>query len=430
MASADVRCDRVSKRYRVHARRGSASRSLAARAADALWQPTEDFWALRDVSFEIARGETLGIVGRNGAGKSTLLKLLVGITAPSEGEITIVGRLSALIEVGSGFHPELTGRENVFLSGAILGMRRRDIAARLDSIADFSGVSAFLDTPVKYYSSGMYVRLGFAIAAHLEPDILLVDEVLAVGDIEFQARCLQRIQELRRRGTTMVVVSHDLGAVEQLSDRAILVESGKLAAAGSPHDVISTYQRLVSGPDTLEQQEHAGPDRQSPGTPDRQDGDREVEEPAAAIRIDGLTLHTDDGVPILTAAGGRPLVARVILVARTPVAASVTLSFYDFHAGSLLAECTGTVAAHGMPGRLQVEFVLPELLLASGVYTLGATVTPAGADRPTAWRFGRTTLYVQASRPARGVFVQPYECRVAVLPTAPAVVAPLSGSFV
>jgi ABC-type polysaccharide/polyol phosphate transport system ATPase subunit len=429
MAPADVRCDRVSKRYRVHARRGSASRSLAVRAADALWQPTEDFWALRDVSFEIARAETLGIVGRNGAGKSTLLKLLVGITAPSEGEITIVGRLSALIEVGSGFHPELTGRENVFLSGAILGMRRRDIAARLDSIADFSGVSAFLDTPVKYYSSGMYVRLGFAIAAHLEPDILLVDEVLAVGDIEFQARCLQRIQELRRRGTTMVVVSHDLGAVEQLSDRAILVESGKLAAAGSPHDVISTYQRLVSGPDTLEQ-EDVGRDPESPGTPGRQDGDRDVEEPAAAIRIDGLTLHTDDGVPILTATGGRPLIARVILIARTPVAASVTLSFYDFHAGSLLAECTGTVAAHGMPGRLQVEFVLPELLLASGVYTLGATVTPAGAVRPTAWRFGRTTLYVQGSRPARGVFVQPYECRVAVLPMASAGVAPLSGTLV
>ena len=166
------------------------------RAVETFWEPAEDFWALEDVTFEVARGETLGVVGRNGAGKSTLLKLLGGITTPTEGEITIVGKLSALIEVGSGFHPELTGRENVFLSGAILGMRRRDIAARLDSIAEFSGVSAFLDVPVKFYSSGMYVRLGFAIAAHLEPDILLVDEVLAVGDSEFQTRCLTRIEEL------------------------------------------------------------------------------------------------------------------------------------------------------------------------------------------------------------------------------------------
>ena len=231
--AVDVRCDRVSKRYRVR-RKDDLSAGLAERAARALWVPTEDFWALRDASFEIARGETVGIIGRNGAGKSTILKLLGGITDPTEGEITIVGRLAALIEVGSGFHPELTGRENVFLSGAILGMKRREIKARLDSISDFSGVAAFLDTPVKYYSSGMYVRLGFAIAAHLEAHVLLVDEVLAVGDAEFQGRCLQRIQELKRRGATMVLVSHDLGAIEQLADRAFLVDGGRLIATGSP----------------------------------------------------------------------------------------------------------------------------------------------------------------------------------------------------
>lgn len=403
MAVIDVRCDRVSKRYRMQPRRGPAAPTLAGRLTHALRNTTEDFWALRDVSFDIARGETLGVVGRNGAGKSTLLKLLGGITTPSEGELTIVGRLSALIEVGSGFHPELTGRENVFLSGAILGMRRRDIAARLDSIADFSGVGAFLETPVKYYSSGMYVRLGFAIAAHLEPDVLLVDEVLAVGDSEFQARCLQRIEELKRRGTTMVVVSHDLGAVEQLSDRAILIEGGRLAADGSPHDVISTYQRMVSGPDIL------GPEALA-DSPDR----------IPAMRIEGLTLHAADGVPVLTATAGRPLLARVSVVADPGVTATVALSFYDFEAGTLLSECVGEL--HAGPAResdrRQVEFVLPELLLAPGVYTLGATVTPAGAARPSAWRFGRTTLYVQGSAPVKGVFVQPFRCQVMAPPVA------------
>src|SRR5690242_17584181 len=188
-----VTFDRVSKRYRLR---------QAGRAR-------EDFWAVKDVSFEVARGETLGIIGHNGAGKSTILKLLSRITAPSSGTITLQGRLAALIEVGSGFHPELSGRENIFLSGSILGMRRREIAAKLDRIVDFSGVGPFIDMPVKWYSSGMYVRLGFSVAAHLEADILLVDEVLAVGDAAFQLQCYERIGELRRAGTTLLFISHD-----------------------------------------------------------------------------------------------------------------------------------------------------------------------------------------------------------------------------
>lgn len=404
MATIDVRCDAVSKRYRMPQRRGPAALTLLGRTRATLFPPSEDFWALRDVSFDIAAGETLGVVGRNGAGKSTLLKLLGGITAPTAGEITIVGRLAALIEVGSGFHPELTGRENVFLSGAILGMRRRDIAARLDSIADFSGVGAFLDTPVKYYSSGMYVRLGFAIAAHLEPDVLLVDEVLAVGDSQFQSRCLQRIEQLKRRGTTMVLVSHDLGAVEQLSDRVVLIEGGRVAASGSPHEVIGRYERLVKGIDADPEPEQTEPG----GRP-------------APIRIEGLTLHAEDGAPLLTAVAGHPLIARVMLVSERAFAASVTLSFYDFDAGTLLAECTGEL----WPGsttlsQLQMEFVLPELLLAPGVYTLGAAVTPTGAARAVAWRFGRTTLYVQGPAAARGVFVQPFQYHTTLRAAAPA----------
>ena len=207
---------------------------------------SETFWAVRDVSFQIKRGEAVGIIGHNGAGKSTMLKLLSNITAPSEGEITINGRLSALIEVGSGFHPELTGRENVFLSGSILGMSRRDIAAKLDSIVEFAGVRQFIDTPVKRYSSGMYVRLGFAIVAHLEPDILLLDEVLAVGDAAFQAKCIQRITDLEKAGTTIVFISHDLTAVERLCSRVILMSKGEIASEGRAANVIKAYHQAAA----------------------------------------------------------------------------------------------------------------------------------------------------------------------------------------
>jgi ABC-type polysaccharide/polyol phosphate transport system ATPase subunit len=350
----------------------------------------------------VHRGETLGIIGRNGAGKSTLLKLLGGITSPTEGEITLYGRLSAMIEVGSGFHPELTGRENVFLSGAIVGMRRREIAARLDSIADFSGIGAFLDTPVKFYSSGMYVRLGFAIVAHLEAEILIVDEVLAVGDAEFQARCLQRMQDLKRRGVTMIIVSHDLGAVEQLSDRALLFNAGEIAAAGSPHDVISSYQRLVGGAGALA----------------LDDDDARVGG-AQTIRVSQLTLLDASGISVLTATAGAPLIARVALEFAVPSDAAVTLSIYEYESGTLITQCDGEVELASRaagPAAIAVDFVMPELLLAPGVYTLGATVTPRGAAQPVAWRFGRTTLYVQGSGQKSGVYRQPFQCRVATQP--------------
>jgi ABC-type polysaccharide/polyol phosphate transport system ATPase subunit len=404
MSAVDVRCDGVSKRYRMRQRRRVAGAGLFERIAESFRTTDDDFWALRQISFAVRRGETLGIVGRNGAGKSTLLKLLGGITAPTQGEITLLGRLCAMIEVGSGFHPELTGRENVFLSGAILGMRRREIAARLDSIGDFSGVGSFLDTPVKFYSTGMYVRLGFAIAAHLEADILLVDEVLAVGDVEFQGRCFQRIQELKRRGTTMIVVSHDLGAVEQLSDQALLFEAGRVAAAGSPHDVITAYQRLVRGSDTV-----AAAAETLSGADE------------AVVRVSELTLHDAGGLPVLAAPAGSPLVARVKLDFVAPTAAAVTLSVYQFEEGKLLTQCVGQIEPAGREDgehQVQVDFVMPALLLAPGVYTLGVTVTPEGAPRPVAWRFGRTTLYVHGANYAGCLFTQPFECRVVSLRSA------------
>ena len=201
----------------------------------------ESIWALRDVSFKVEKGEALGIIGQNGAGKSTLLKILSQITAPTSGEVRIKGRIGSLLEVGTGFHPELTGRENVFLNGAILGMSRTEVKRKFDEIVDFSGIEKFIDTPVKRYSSGMYVRLAFAVAAHLEPEILIVDEVLAVGDAAFQKKCLGKMGEVAGGGRTVLFVSHNMIAVQTLCKKCILLENGKLVQAGDASKITQLY---------------------------------------------------------------------------------------------------------------------------------------------------------------------------------------------
>jgi lipopolysaccharide transport system ATP-binding protein len=201
----------------------------------------EEFWALRDVAFEVEQGGAVGIIGGNGAGKSTLLKILSRITPPTKGRALVRGRLSSLLEVGTGFHPELTGRENVYLNGAILGMRKQEIARKFDEIVAFSGVEQFIDTPVKRYSSGMYVRLAFAVAAHLEPDVLIIDEVLAVGDAEFQKRCLGKMGEVAREGRTVLFVSHNMQALSMICSRAVLLVGGRVVKDGLPSEVIATY---------------------------------------------------------------------------------------------------------------------------------------------------------------------------------------------
>ncbi len=204
-------------------------------------QKTEEFWALKNVSFEVSRGEVIGIIGKNGAGKSTLLKILSRIVEPTEGKITIRGKVASLLEVGTGFNPELTGRENIYLNGAILGLGRKEIDNKYNDIVEFSGVKKFLYTPVKKYSSGMHVRLAFSVAAHLDPEILLVDEVLAVGDVEFQKKCLGKMNEVAERGRTVIFVSHSLAAVRRLCDKVILLEKGNIENYGRSADVISKY---------------------------------------------------------------------------------------------------------------------------------------------------------------------------------------------
>lgn len=202
----------------------------------------EEFWALRNISFEVKKGEVVGVIGRNGAGKSTLLKILSQITPPTEGEIKINGRVGSLLEVGTGFHPELSGRENIFLNGAILGMTREEIAKKFDDIVAFSGVEKFLDTPVKRYSSGMYVRLAFSVAAHMEPDILIIDEVLAVGDAEFQKKCLGKMDEItKKEGRTIIFVSHNMAAIQQLCKSCIWISNGNIKEIGKTEEVVSNY---------------------------------------------------------------------------------------------------------------------------------------------------------------------------------------------
>jgi lipopolysaccharide transport system ATP-binding protein len=255
-----LRCAGVGKRYHI-ARDGPRSafryRSLRDELAGWLRRPwrwcsgagaTEEFWALHDVAFEVEPGEVVGIIGRNGAGKSTLLKIFSRITKPTTGEIRLRGRVGSLLEVGTGFHPELTGRENIFLNGAILGMSRSEICRKFDQIVEFAEVEQFLDTPVKRYSSGMYVRLAFAVAAHLQPEILIVDEVLAVGDMAFQRKCLGRMREVGRSGCTVLFVSHSMPTVESLCTRALLLDDGKIAGDGDVRDLIQEYHRRVLRP--------------------------------------------------------------------------------------------------------------------------------------------------------------------------------------
>lgn len=254
MGNIAIQVEHLTKRYLIGASAGH--NTIRDRVASAItsWTQrrsnTQDkgriFSALSDVSFEVKEGEVFGIIGHNGAGKSTLLKILSRITAPTSGTADIYGRISSLLEVGTGFHPELTGRENVYLNGAILGMRRAEMKQKLDEIIDFSGVEEFIDTPVKRYSSGMYVRLAFSVAAHLEPDILIVDEVLAVGDASFQQKCLGKMQQASRGGRTVLIVSHNLPVIENLCRRALLLAKGRVALMGTAHEVVEAYAGMTA----------------------------------------------------------------------------------------------------------------------------------------------------------------------------------------
>lgn len=374
----DLKLDDVSKRYLLREASGQPSR---------LWKGARkrsaEMWALQNVSFEVRRGETLGIVGHNGAGKSTILKLLSRITAPTRGQITISGRLVALIEVGSGFHPELTGRENVYLHGAMLGMRRAEIARKMASIIDFSGLEKYIDVPVKRYSSGMYIRLGFSVAAHLDPDIVLLDEVLAVGDAAFQAKCLDRISALRKSGRTIVFVSHDLASVYRLCDRAILLDRGRVLMDGAPRVVVDEYMKVAFG-DKGESAEEA------------YDG----EKPAQCLGVS--FAGSDFNAAVRT---GHPMVARVRYHAATHVPNVVfRLSIY-WPSGYLCAQLTNETSGPPLdlqPGTGAIEFRCPVVPVVPGLYRVDIGIETSGRELDLRQRCA--TLCVETGEVVAGDF--------------------------
>jgi lipopolysaccharide transport system ATP-binding protein len=293
MSDTAIRAEGLSKRYRLGQReRYRTLRDSLARAAKAPFRPASQqaktqsandaraFWALRDVSFEVKRGEVVGLIGRNGSGKSTLLKILSRITGPTEGYAEIHGRVGSLLEVGTGFHPELTGWENIYLNGAILGMKRAEIDRKFDEIVSFAEIEKFLGTPVKRYSSGMYVRLAFAVAAHLEPEIVFVDEVLAVGDAEFQKKCLNKMGDVARSGRTVLFVSHNMTAITSLCERAILLETGRIVKDGSATEVVQSY--LDRGGSVAGQK--VWPEDQRPGN--------------RSFRLISVSLKNEAGMPV------------------------------------------------------------------------------------------------------------------------------------
>ncbi|MGZ8393862.1 MAG: ABC transporter ATP-binding protein [Nitrospira sp.] len=364
MGDVAIRADRLSKHYRIgagtvqhntlrdhlmHSLRGLTRRGTEQSTSDA------SFWALKDVSFEVKQGEVLGIIGHNGAGKSTLLKILSRITQPTTGTADIYGRVSSLLEVGTGFHSELTGRENIFLNAAMLGMRRHEVLRKFDEIVAFSGVEKFINTAVKRYSSGMYVRLAFAVVAHLEPEILIVDEVLAVGDASFQQKCLGKMEEVSRSGRTVLIVSHNMTVIEGLCERAILLEKGRVAKVGKTHTVVEGYADAI---------------RSMAGTAIEARRDREGLGEILLTRIEVLDSNRHSVAAAIT---GRDTVIRM---------------YYRCVTGKEFANCRVSISVNGrkgqdlfvlstdivdpapltLRGEGHVDFIVPQLPLTGGAY--------------------------------------------------------------
>lgn len=364
MSDIAIKADCLSKHYRLGAtsRQHNTLRDHLMHGLRGLMRggagrpdPNPSFWALKDISFEVKRGEVLGIVGHNGAGKSTLLKILSRITQPTTGTADIYGRVSSLLEVGTGFHSELSGRENIYLNAAMLGMRREEVRRKFDEIVAFSGVEAFIDTPVKRYSSGMYVRLAFAVAAHLEPEILIVDEVLAVGDASFQQKCLGKMEEVSRSGRTVLIVSHNMTVIEGLCERAILLEKGRVAKIGNTHEVVEGYADAIRG---------------LAGTAIEARHDREGLGEILLTRIEIMDAQRH---PVAAAITGRDVVIRMHYrcAARKEFAnCRVSISVNGRKAQDLFVLSTDIVDPRPLTlrGEGYVDFILPELPLTGGAY--------------------------------------------------------------
>jgi len=373
MAAPAIRFANVSKRFTIHHERTRSFQDLLVRRFRRS-DTSEAFWALRDVSFDVEPGTALGIVGSNGSGKSTLLKLITRILSPTAGRVAVSGRVSALLELGAGFHPELTGRDNVFLNASILGLSRRDIAARFDGIVAFAELERFVDIPLKHYSSGMAARLGFAVASNVDPDILLIDEVLSVGDEAFQARCLTEIERFHREGKTLFLVSHDLDSIRELCTEAIWLDQGRVAGLGSPDATVGEYLAAVHGRvEAASGSDHAT--RAIDGESRWGSGEVQV------VSVDLLV----EGQPVEVAESGAPLEIRVRYRASARIERPVVGLAISDSSGTIITGPNTRLSGYSLPdldGGGAVSYSIEALPLLPGEYFVTAAIYDYSCRHP------------------------------------------------
>jgi lipopolysaccharide transport system ATP-binding protein len=386
MSHRAIEVSRLYKKFRKGTTHDSLRDLIPASVARLFHRKTEEdlkeneFWALKDISFHVEKGEAFGIIGNNGAGKSTMLKLLTGILKPTSGNITVKGRLSALIEVGAGFHPDLTGRENIFLNGSILGMTRREIRNKFDEIVEFSGLSEFIDTPVKRYSSGMYARLGFSVCAHVDPDILVVDEVLSVGDMAFQGKCQKKMDAVIRGGATVVYVSHNLKSVIDICNRVVLIEKGDILCEGAAQEVVNRYLNRYS------------------------EGHRESDD--KEVKITSVSVKKDGEESIRFESGDKITIDIDIEAIKKCNRFSVTLFMNDGRYYNVFNTSTerldGTVFSLDEGEKLRCSYELT-LNLAQGGYHIGVHLYQYEIERMYDQLYPAKTIYIYSSEDVGGV---------------------------
>jgi lipopolysaccharide transport system ATP-binding protein len=367
----------------------------------------EQFWALRDVSFEVAPGATLGIIGNNGSGKSTALKLVSGILRATSGKIEVNGRVAGLLELGAGFHPELTGRENVFLSGTILGMRQSEMKRRFDEIVAFAELERFIETPVKHYSSGMYMRLAFAVASSVDPDILLIDEVLAVGDSSFKEKCFQRIQSFQRAGKTLIFVSHDLASVANVCSRVVWLHSGVVKSDGESNRVVNEYLEFTSAKSELAQAEASSP------------ADPSAEHP---VRIARVEIQDSSGAPRITFSTGEELVISIgyaALVPGTEAGFGVTVARSDGTYCYAVNTRGDDIPPMALKGEGEVRISFDPLTLLSGTFFIHVAVFEPGTHAYYDFREHAAMFKVKSDRHDYGVAVLPHRWETDPGPSSP-----------